>query len=120
MPKLKWEIPIRTVSELNCQEHWTKKHRRHRQQKFFVWKALKKDIDKVKLPCKVKVTRLSDRQLDFDNLVCCFKWIVDAICDLISPGLMPGMADADQRIKIDYAQEKQRKIGIRIEIEYGE
>ncbi len=120
MPKLTWEIPIRTVSELNCREHWTKKHRRHKQQKFFVAAALKKDIAKVKLPCKVTLTRLSGRNLDFDNLVCSMKWISDACADLLAPGLMPGMADADPRIKIDYAQEKQRKIGIRIEIQYGD
>lgn len=119
MPKLTWEIPIKTVNEFNCTEHWTKKHRRHKQQKFFVQDALKKDISKVTLPCKVTVTRLSGRMLDgHDGLPGSQKYVIDAICDLLSPGLMPGMADADPRIKIEYAQEKQRKIGIRIEIEF--
>jgi hypothetical protein len=120
MAKITCEIPIRTVSELNCNEHWTKKAKRHRQQKFFVRAALKHAIKQVTLPCKVTVTRLADGTLDaHDNLPASMKWIVDAIADLLKPNMAPGRADDDKGIIIAYAQSKQAKMAIRIEIEYG-
>jgi hypothetical protein len=120
MPKITCEIPIRTVSELNCNEHWTKKAKRHRQQKFFVREALKHVIKQVTLPCKVTVTRLAERTLDsHDNLPSSVKYPIDAICELLRPDLAPGRADDDKGIIIAYAQSKQAKMAIRIEIEYG-
>lgn len=118
MNKLIWEIPIRTVSEANCSEHWRKKHKRHKNQQFFVKLALKNDICQVSLPCHVKVIRLALRELDFDNLVSSQKWVIDAICDSIIPGLQAGRADSDKRISISYYQEKKAIQGIRIEITY--
>ncbi len=118
MKKITWEIPIRTVSEANCTEHWRKKHKRHKNQQFFVKLALAKEICQVSLPCKVKVTRLASRNLDFDNLVSSQKWIVDAICDSLIPGLQPGHADSDSRIEIEYGQEKRPIQGVKIEISY--
>lgn len=115
--KLTWELPIRTISEANSTEHWTKKSKRHRQQAFFVQCALKKDIGSITLPCHVKVTRKGKRKLDFDNLTISQKWVVDAICDLLVPGLRAGRADDDPRISISYAQEIGNSYGIRIEIE---
>lgn len=116
MSKIIWELPLLTVSELNCSEHWAKKSKRHKKQKFFVKLALKNEINKISLPCSVKITRLSSRSLDYDNLVSSQKWVVDAICDLLIPGLKPGRADGDERIKIFYHQEKSRNYGIKIEI----
>jgi hypothetical protein len=119
MAKITCEIPIRTVSELNCTEHWTKKAKRHRQQKFFVREALKHAIKQVTLPCKVTVTRLAERTLDaHDNLPGSLKYCLDSICELLRPDLAPGKADDSKDIIIAYAQSKQAKMGIRIEIEY--
>lgn len=119
MTKIRWEIPIKTVSELNSSEHWKKKWQRHKRQQYFVSISLKKVIHKVSLPCTVTITRISPKSLDYDNLVCSQKWVVDAICDLLVPGLRAGRADADDRIKVDYAQEKGNILGIRIEIEFN-
>lgn len=110
------EVPIKTVSELNCREHWTKKSKRHQQQKFFVRHALREKIKEISLPCHIKITRISTRRLDYDNLVASQKWVLDSICDLLIPGLNNGMADADTRITTTYNQEKGKKSGIRIEI----
>jgi len=120
MAKISWEIPIRTVSELNCSEHWTKKAKRHKRQQKFVKLALKAKIGQVTLPCQITLTRLSERTLDaHDNLPAAFKWITDCVTSLIRPDLAPGRADDDKRILIAYAQSKQRKPAIRIDIEYG-
>ncbi len=47
-----------------------------------------------------------------------FKYVADAIADQLIPGLRPGMADDDPRITWEYAQEKAKKLGVRIEITY--
>lgn len=112
------EIPIKTISEANCSEHWKKKHKRHKNQKFLVKLALKRHICQVILPCQVNITRLSPGTLDFDNLVSSQKWVVDAVCDCLIPGLLPGRADGDRRIKISYDQQRSRLYGIKINIQY--
>ena len=112
------EIPIRTVSEMNCQEHWTKKHTRHKRQKYFVQMALRSSLLNVHPPCHIVITRMSPMTMDFDNLVCSQKYVVDAICDLLNPGLAAGRADGDERIKVDYAQEKSKIHAIRVNINY--
>ena len=117
MPCVTWILPIKTVSEANCSEHWTKKAKRHKQQKYFIQLALKKDIKKITLPCRIKLTRISTRSLDYDNLVSSQKWTLDAICDLLIPGLKPGRADTDKRITASYFQEKGKKYSIKIEID---
>jgi hypothetical protein len=111
-----WEVPIMTVSEANCSEHWSKKAKRHKQQQFFVKLALKKGIEEISLPCHVKITRMGRGSLDFDNLVSSQKWVVDAVCDSLIPGLKPGRADGDKRITVSYNQEKKQFYGVRIEI----
>ena len=50
MAKISWEIPIRTVSELNSKEHWTKKAKRHKSQQKFVKLALKAKIGQSNTP----------------------------------------------------------------------
>src|SRR6202789_1146039 len=82
-----WDIPLRTISELNTREHWAKSSKRHRQQKITVSLSLKDKIRLVSLPCIIKIIRISPRILDYDNLVSSQKWVLDSICDLIIPGL---------------------------------
>ncbi len=110
-------LPIKTVSESNCTEHWMKKSKRHKLQKTQVGWALKCDKPTVKIPCLIKLIRLTARELDGDNLQMAFKWIRDAVADYIHPGLQAGRADDDKAIKWEYDQEKVSKIcKIRIEI----
>lgn len=115
--KLSWYIPIKTVSEANSSEHWTAKSKRHQQQKFFIQLALKKNIHLVSLPCEVKLIRIG-RKLDFANLVCSLKWVEDSVADMLIPGLKPGRADGDPRIKTEFCQEPGKILAIRIEISY--
>lgn len=131
MTKICWTIPIRTVSEANSSEHWTKKAKRHKQQQFFVRLAYKKFIEKLDFPCTVTMIRLSPRPLDDDNLRSAFKYIRDEISECIFPekaGVymtkkgkvkkIKGRADSDERIIWHYLQEKSPGYGIRIEIDF--
>lgn len=126
-----WELPIKTVSESNSSEHWTKKAKRHKQQQFFVRLSFSKVVKEVKFPCIVKLTRLSSRILDDDNLRGCFKWIRDEISECIFPEKrgnfvkkngkivqIKGRADSDPRINWEYAQEKAKKQAVRIELSF--
>ncbi len=119
MTQISMEIPIRTVSEMNCSEHWQVKHKRHKRQKYYVQLALRSALNGVSPPCIITLTRMSPQKCDFDNMVCSLKYVLDAICDLLNPGLAPGRADGDERITVSYAQEKSRIHAIRVTIDYG-
>ena len=101
------KIPIRLVSEANSSEHWTKKYKRRRIQKLLVKMCLARE-KLPDLPCKIKLTRISPLKLDvYDNLPMCFKYVLDAVCDVLVPGLASGRADGDPRIHgVDFFQEK--------------
>ena len=73
-------------------------------------------ISEVGLPCTITITRLSPGHMDYDNLVVSQKWILDAVCDLLIPGLAAGRADGDPRISIEYAQERNKYYAVRIDI----
>lgn len=97
-------IPIKTVSEANCSEHWTQKHKRHKNQKLKIKLYLLHQIKNIKLPCIIKLTRVGKRKLDDDNLPPSLKYVRDAIADLIFPGLAAGQADNDKRLIWQYDQ----------------
>lgn len=110
-------IPIRTVSEANSSEHWSKKSARHKKQK--KWVRIYMNGKGIHPPCHIKLTRIAPRKLDKDdNLPTSFKYIKDYIADVIKPGLAPGRADDDETITWDYAQEKglPNTYGFRVEI----
>jgi hypothetical protein len=99
-------LPIRTVSESNCFEHWRTKAKRHKEQKLAVANAFKTLKPVIVLPCCITFTRVSPRALDCDNLVMAFKWIRDATCEYLRPGLAIGRADDSPQIGFKYRQEK--------------
>lgn len=117
--KLVIELPIKTKSEANSFEHWTIKHARHKSQQRAVTYALKPHLPVIRLPCRVLLTRLAPRFLDkHDNLPMSFKYILDAICSIITGNYISGNADNDERITIAYDQVKSKEYGIRIEITF--
>lgn len=112
-------LPIRTVSEANCQEHWHKKAKRHTLQQNYVILLLKPLRDKVKFPCHIKLTRYAPRKLDkHDNLPISMKWICDACCAIITGDYRAGRADDDDRISISYEQIQSSKYGVKILITF--
>jgi hypothetical protein len=111
------DLPIQTKSEANCFEPWRVKHARHKDQQRIVALGLKPLRDKINLPCKIMLTRFAPDELDvFDNLPMSFKYIVDAICAIITGNYIAGKADSDRRITIACDQVKSKAYGIRIEI----
>ena len=109
-------LPIRTVSEANSFEHWTKKHKRHTAQKQAVMLSLKPHRDKITLPCHIKLTRVAPRKLDrWDNLPMSVKYILDTCCAMITGDHRPGRADGDERITVSYEQETNADYSVIIE-----
>ncbi len=117
--KVVLDLPLQTKSEANCFEPWQVKHKRHKMQQNMVALALKPLRDKIKLPCKILLTRFAPNELDkFDNLPMSFKYIVDAICAIITGDYRAGKADSDNRISIACDQVESKAYGIRIEMTY--
>lgn len=97
-------------------EHWRAKHARHKKLKDYLTLQWRLKRPEIALPCIIRMTRLSIRQLDDDNLQGAFKSFRDYVADLILPGLQMGRADNDPRLKFEYAQLKQKPSGVLLEI----
>lgn len=108
-------MPVRTVSEANCTDHWTKKHKRHRIQQKTVALVLNPVREKIKLPCHITLTRYAPKKLDkHDNLPISLKYILDACCAIITGDFRPGRADDDERISVSYEQETSSHYGVKV------
>lgn len=117
--KVVLDLPLQTASEANRFEHWRVRHQRKQNQKEIVALGLIPLRDKIKLPCKIMLTRLAPDELDaFENLPMSFKYIVDAVCAIITGDYRPGRADGDKRISLACDQVKNKEYGVRIEITY--
>jgi len=113
------DLPLQTKSEANCFEPWQVKHGRHKDQQRVVAIGLTPLRDHVSLPCKIMLTRFAPDALDvFDNLPMSFKYIVDAVCAIITGEYRAGKADSDKRITIACDQVKSAAYGVRIEITF--
>lgn len=139
MTKIEFDLPIKTISEANCSEHWTKKSKRHKNQQVFVKMALDVFVKSCRLPCKIKMTRLSRNFFDDDNVVSSLKYLRDEISEHIARlNMTPeerekykefyvtkkgsvrrkkGHFDNDPRMKWEYAQEKYFRPSVRVCIE---
>ena len=105
-------LPMRVVSEANMREHWARKAKRAKQQR---WVA-KMAVNRKPLPSAPgytsTLTRLASRKLDSDNLAGAFKAVRDGIADAL------GIDDGSERLEWLYQQEKAKRgsYAIRIEI----
>lgn len=108
MTQICFELPIRTVSEANCTQHWTKKSARHKSQQRFIRLAFSNYVPLVKMPCTVTLARLSPRLLDDDNLVSAFKWVRDELSDCLFgiQSNLKGRSDSNPLVTWKYAQRK--------------
>ncbi len=114
---ISWLFHFHLKSEANISRCWAIKSKVNRNQKLIIRFKFFNEKPKINLPCEVKLTRISPRQLDFDNLVYAFKSIRDEIADQILPGLAKGRADGDKRITWEYLQEK-GPYAVKVEIFY--
>ncbi len=125
--KIEVEIPIRTVSEANVMEHWTKKHARKKQQRKAITLFMNPHLEDIKYTlafgiCHIILTRIAPRALDEgDNLPSSFKHIRDVVAELVTGNKIPGQADSDHRLTWEYKQEKgkPKQYGIRITFEFA-
>lgn len=117
MVNMEWTLSIKTVSEANSNEHWTKRHKRRKNQMIEIRNFFILHRPTIKLPCTITLTRISPRILDDDNLVMSFKFIRDAIANEIHPGMAPGRADDDKQIAWKYSQEKGKPQAIKMTIQ---
>jgi hypothetical protein len=102
-----FSVPVKILSEANNTDHWSKKKaRKDETRKKIKLKWLLIGNPEPKLPCIIKITRIAPRELDFDNLVYSMRNITNIIADLLIPGLAPGRADGDKRLKFEYLQRK--------------
>lgn len=111
-------IPLRIQSEANLSEHRMKKHSRLKKQKGIIDLVLKNCG--IKIPCRVVLTRVAPRELDeHDNLRSAFKHVIDAIANVLIPGLKPGRADGSKEIIWEFAQSKglPKEYALRIHME---
>lgn len=114
-----WHLPLKTASEANSSEHWTKKAKRHKLQKQKIKAILLKERPPITIPCAIVLTRISPRELDsHDNLPMSLKYCADALAEYLVPGKAVGRADDCKEIVWAYKQEKGgvREYAIRIEI----
>lgn len=127
-------LPLLTVSEANggqkkaykkngktCYkgEHWSEAGRRHELQKGTVLMTLRPHRKYMPMPCNIFLTRYAPDTLDrFDNLPMSFKWILDAVCQVITGDNRPGRADAHEGIlDVKYSQVKSNEYGVKIHVQ---
>lgn len=99
-------IPIRTVSESNCHEHWRHRQRRAKAQRSAAFLSTRGHggISLAKhLPLIVTITRVSPRALDDDNLAMSQKHVRDGIADAL------GVNDRDPLVRWMYQQRRGAK-----------
>lgn len=127
-------MPIVTVSEANggvkksyirngktCykSEHWSDQHRRHRIQKGTVALSLRPLKAELSLPCIIRLTRFAPDKLDrYDNLPMSMKWVLDAVCEIITGDYRPGRADSHEGIRdVTFSQETSSAYGVKVRIQ---
>lgn len=105
-------IPVRTVSELNCRQHWAARARRAANQRSVTRMAARTGLTRPAFPCSVRLTRIAPRALDDDNLRGALKAVRDGVADWL------GINDRDERVGWIYAQErgKPKQYAVHIEI----
>lgn len=93
------KLPVATVSITNKREHWSKRSKRANGQREAAY-LLTQPLSKMGLPMTVKLTRISPRPLDDDNLRSALKSVRDGVADRLK------LDDRDPRVKWEYDQRK--------------
>jgi hypothetical protein len=123
------ELPLMTISEANARSHFHERARRAAAQRtgayvalatplrragFCAYPADRNEPQTLAMPLVVRMTRLSARELDDDNLRGALKAVRDGIADAL--GLK---SDRDPRVEWRYGQDRASKkmpFGVRIEV----
>lgn len=106
------EIPLKTISEANARDHWSKKAKRVRHHRSTAHLLTKRVARATALPVVVTLTRVSPSSgLDDDNLRSALKAVRDGIADAY------GVDDRDPGIAWRYAQRRGTAYAVQVEIE---
>ncbi len=108
-------LPIRTVSEMNAREHWSKATKRKQQQSGIVEAVfgripLVTETLRSWAPLTVTLTRVAPMRMDCDNSVISMKRVRDSIAKVI------GIDDGDDRLTWVYEREIAKAYGVRVTI----
>lgn len=110
---IRYEIPIRTISEANNREHWAAKAKRTKSQRLMSRLITISALSRHKElwhPMTITLVRHGKRKMDSDNLARSFKAVRDGIAEAI------GIDDGDDRINWQYRQEKAKGYTVIVEI----
>lgn len=108
MTPLRFNLPLRTVSEANARGHWSARAKRAKAQR-----------DATRLLCPrwtggpllvVRLTRVGPRELDSDNLTGSLKAVRDGLASWLR------LDDATPLVRWEYGQERGEP-GVRVEVE---
>lgn len=116
--KTSLRIPNFKLHSLNAQftMHHKKRHSKNQEQRFILHAYLK-TIERPSLPITVSMCRVAPLEFDYVNLVGSMKQIQDVLADWLIPGLAPGRADGDKRIKWEFLQRKGSPKEVALEIQ---
>lgn len=110
-PELTIIVPLRTRSEMNLREHWSKRSRRMANHRAVAYLRLSAALMSVlPVPAIVTMVRIAPRQLDDDNLRGALKGVRDGVADAF------GLDDRDPRIRWRYEQRRGNKMEYAVEI----
>ena len=104
-------VPLRTVSESNQREHWSRRAERARGHRLTAALVVRSQRLPA-LPVVVMLTRIAPRALDDDNLRGALKAVRDGVADAL------GVDDRDPRVTWAYGQAKgaPRAYGVQIAV----
>lgn len=107
-------LPIRTVSETNQREHWSRRHKRRRAQRLTVALTMTPLVVGLRgfVGLNVMLTRIAPRELDDDNLRGALKAVRDGVADAL------GIDDGDRRVTWLYGQGRgtPRAYGVEVQV----
>lgn len=106
-------VPVRTVSEANNRDHWSKKHARASEQRLKAFAFLRRaPTPQLRPPCVVRLTRIgtTTKKLDDDNLRSALKACRDGVADWLK------IDDGSDLVTWEYGQEKGKVYAVRIEV----
>lgn len=97
---MKIKIAIRTHSNLNVREHWAKRARRAKDERYAGYLWTHKALRGIQFPATIRLTRIAPRALDGDNLQGALKHVRDGVADRI------GVDDRDPTVTWLYDQRR--------------
>lgn len=113
--KIDFQIPVRTISEMNDRSHWAVRLKRKKEQQAETALAFRRNVrrEDIEFPCVIRLIRIAPKALDVDNLASSGKFIQDQLAKEL------GIDDGDiTKVTWEYGQRPigQRFYSVKVEI----